>query len=74
MKDVLLIDCAGFASIALNESSGGSCKFRGKFQEANETNKNKRMYTYDILESNREKLMETVKAKGLYGELDQKVA
>jgi hypothetical protein len=66
----LYIDCCGYAAINLIESVNGSVKFRGKFQEANAVNKNKRMYTYEVLASNVDKLDETIKARGLYGELD----
>lgn len=50
--------------------TGASIKFRGKFQEANAVNKNKRMYTYDILDSNRLGLQEALDNGGLIGELD----
>lgn len=45
-------------------------KFRGKFQEADAVNKNKRLYPYSILDENVQKLNETIKAGGLIGELD----
>lgn len=70
MRDLLLIDCVGFAALKLNESNGGNLRFSGKFQEANAINKNKRMYPYDVLNSNVEKLMETIDSRGLIGELD----
>lgn len=57
--------------MSLNESSDrGLTKFKGKFQEAEAVNKNKRMYTYDVLNENVKKLQECVKARGLIGELD----
>ena len=55
MKEYLLIDCCthGTLELSLNESSErGLTKFRGKFQEADAVNKNKRMYTYDVLNEN----------------------
>lgn len=73
MKEYLLIDCCthGGLQLSLNESSDkGLQKFRGKFQEADAVNKNKRMYTYDVLNENVKKLGECIKARGLVGELD----
>lgn len=71
MNEMLLIDCVGYATLELTESShSGNLRFRGKFQEANAINKNKRIYTYEALASNVEKLEETVAARGLYGECD----
>lgn len=73
MKEYLLIDCCthGGLELSLNESSDkGLTKFRGKFQEADAVNKNKRMYTYDVLNENVKKLGECIKARGLVGELD----
>jgi hypothetical protein len=67
---MLLMDCVGYTTLSLNESSGGCARFRGKFQEANVVNKNRRMYTLDILSSNVESLAETIKERGLVGELD----
>lgn len=57
----------------IHESVSGSVsivKFRGKFQEADAINKNKRSYPYDILNSNVRALQETIKSGGLLGELD----
>lgn len=45
-------------------------KFRGKFQEAEAVNKNKRMYPFDILAENVKRLQETMESGGLQGELD----
>ncbi len=73
MNQYLLIDCCTYGGIELsmNESSErGLTKFRGKFQEAEAVNKNKRMYSYDVLNENVKKLQECVKARGLVGELD----
>lgn len=66
----LYVDCVGYASLTLNESANGATRFRGKFQEANQVNKNKRMYPMDVLASNVDKLVETVQQRGLFGELD----
>lgn len=45
-------------------------KFRGKFQEAEAINKNKRMYPYDVLDTNVKRLQECIDTGGLLGELD----
>jgi hypothetical protein len=73
VSQYLLIDCCthGGIELALHESSErGLTKFRGKFQEAEAVNKNKRMYSYNVLNENVKKLQECVKARGLVGELD----
>lgn len=57
----------------LNESSGsngGLIKFKGKFQEADAINKNRRMYTFETLDRNIKSLNETISKGGLIGELD----
>lgn len=55
----------------LNESAkNGLTKFRGKFQEADAINKNKRSYPFNVLDENVKKLIETINARGLVGELD----
>lgn len=74
-EQMLLIDCcanSGF-SLELNEgatSSKGLVKFRGKFQEAEAVNKNKRMYPYDVLDENLQRMQELVEDRRLVGELD----
>jgi len=73
MSNMLLVDCCLNSGIelSLNESSDrGLTKFRGKFQEANKENKNRRVYTYEVLDENVSKLNECIKARGLVGELD----
>ena len=70
MADLLIVDCVGYASLTLNESANGAVRFRGKFQEADQVNKNKRLYPFDVLSSNVDKLVETVSGRGLFGELD----
>ena len=74
MRDILLVDSCSNSNglvLTLNESSDrGLTKFRGKFQEAEAVNKNKRMYSYDVLNENVKKLQECVKSRGLIGELD----
>ena len=73
MRDILLVDScmSGGLVMNLNESSDrGLTRFRGKFQEAEAVNKNKRMYSYSVLNENVKKLQECVKARGLIGELD----
>ena len=73
-----LILGGGFGAI-LNEmdlheakDSGGGVvtKFRGKFQEAEAVNKNKRMYPYDVLNQNVKKMEDIIEHGGLVGELD----
>lgn len=58
----------------LNESTDAIgakvIKFKGKFQEADAVNKNKRSYPYTVLESNVKRLSETIGSGGLVGELD----
>lgn len=70
----LLIDCcnnSGFY-LDLNETTTdkGLTKFRGKFQECDAVNKNKRLYPRDVLEENVKKLLPVIEARGLVGELD----
>lgn len=71
-ENILLVDCIGAAELTFLEadSSNSLTRFRGRFQEANAVNKNKRMYPYDILNSNVNRLMESVSSRGLLGELD----
>lgn len=77
----LLIDCCNGSefrlelneSVRLHENSrskGTLVKFRGKFQEAEAINKNKRMYPYDVLDENVKKLQEAIADRRLIGELD----
>jgi hypothetical protein len=71
----LICDCVGSTSfeIITNESTGsdsGSVRFKGKFQEANTQNKNKRIYSYDILERERIRLEPIIEQNRLFGELD----
>jgi hypothetical protein len=73
-KQMLLVDCcvdSGF-ELELSEATGnrGLVKFRGKFQEAEAVNKNKRMYPYDVLDENVGRLAEAVTERRLVGELD----
>jgi hypothetical protein len=51
-------------------SSGGIVKFKGKFQEAEKVNKNMRMYTFEVLNTNVKSLQECISKGGLIGELD----
>ncbi|MFW5871686.1 MAG: hypothetical protein ACOCUT_01130 [bacterium] len=77
MRDTkyLICDCVGSPELEIitNESSGGTngfVKFKGKFQEANVENKNKRVYSYDLLERERGRLTPVLKERRLFGELD----
>lgn len=64
--------CAILNEMDLHEASGstGLVKFRGKFQEADAVNKNKRTYPFDVLNENVKGLQEAIKNGGLIGELD----
>jgi len=73
-KQMLLVDCctgSGF-ELELSEATGsrGLVMFRGKFQEAEAVNKNKRMYPFDVLDENVSRLMEAINDRRLVGELD----
>jgi hypothetical protein len=56
----------------LHETVNGSnlMIFRGKFQEADAVNKNRRTYPFAALDANVKKLAECIAAGGLLGELD----
>lgn len=75
MDQMLLIDSctsSGF-EFDLNEASSspkGLVKFRGKFQEAEAVNKNKRMYPYGVLDESVKRLQEAIDNRSLVGELD----
>lgn len=72
-NQMLFIDCCtnGSFVLDLNESTEkGLTRFRGKFQEAEAVNKNKRLYPYSVLDENMKKLQEAVTHRGLVGELD----
>ena len=65
--------CAILNEMDLHESSGtngGLVKFRGKFQEADAVNKNKRTYPLSVLQDNVKALKESIENGGLIGELD----
>lgn len=74
MDQMLLIDScisSGFElQLVEGASKGRLTKFRGKFQEAEAVNKNKRMYPYGVLDENIEKLQEAIADRRLIGELD----
>lgn len=71
-NQVLFVDCCGGLCMNLNESVSdrGLTRFRGKFQEAEAINKNKRIYPYAVLDENVKKLVPIIEARGLIGELD----
>lgn len=71
-QERLLVDWYedSFATMELTESVNGLVKFRGKFQEADAVNKNKRTYPFDVLDTNVKAMMETIKRRSLLGELD----
>lgn len=65
--------CAILNEMDLHEASGsngGLVKFRGKFQEADAVNKNKRTYPFEVLSENVKTLREAIEGGGLIGELD----
>ena len=65
--------CAVLNEMDLHEATGGSgglVKFRGKFQEADAINKNKRTYPFEVLAENVKSLQEAMENGGLIGELD----
>jgi hypothetical protein len=65
--------CAVLNEMDLHEASGsngGLVKFRGKFQEADAINKNKRTYPFSVLAENVKGLQEAIDNGGLIGELD----
>jgi hypothetical protein len=71
----LFVDCCDNGGFVLNlnesaTSEKGLTKFKGKFQEAEAVNKNKRIYPYAVLDENVKKLIPIVSARGLVGELD----
>jgi hypothetical protein len=73
-KQLLLVDCctnSGF-EFELSEatSNRGLVRFKGKFQEAEAVNKNKRMYPFAVLDENVERLKEALEERRLVGELD----
>lgn len=76
MDQMLLIDCCTDSAFEfeLNESESpserGLVRFRGKFQEAEAVNKNKRMYPYSVLDENVKRLNEALEDRRLVGELD----
>lgn len=72
-NSLILGGCGGIINeMDLHESTEGSklMIFRGKFQEADAVNKNKRLYPKSILENNTKRLLSTIKEGGLIGELD----
>lgn len=74
-ENILLIECGSVpgchVQMSLNESANkAGTKFRGKFQEAEVINKNRRRYPFSVLDENVRKLQETIEARGLIGELD----
>jgi hypothetical protein len=76
MDQMLLVDCCTHSGFELQLLEGSSSlskslvKFRGKFQEAEAINKNKRMYPYDVLDENLSRLQEAISDRRLIGELD----
>lgn len=69
----LFIDCCTYSAMELcldEASEKGLTKFRGRFQEADAVNKNKRTYPFAVLSSNVERLQESIDDRRLVGELD----
>ena len=76
MDQMLLVDCCMNSSFHIELCEGSTSlskslvKFRGKFQEAEAINKNKRMYPFDVLDENMKRLQEAISERRLIGELD----
>lgn len=73
MSEAFFVDCcdnSGFSLHLCESTSDGKTKFKGKFQEAEAVNKNKRMYPYSVLDENMKRLQEAVADRRLIGELD----
>lgn len=76
MDQMLLVDCCMNSSFNIELCEGSTLlskslvKFRGKFQEAEAINKNKRMYPFDVLDENMKRLQEAITERRLVGELD----
>lgn len=70
----LLVEDVGFLinECEIREGVGNKnlLTFKGKFQEAEAVNKNKRMYPFTVLDENVRRLNETIRSRGLVGELD----
>ena len=60
----------GAIEVDLMEGTTGNLKFKGKLQEADSINKNKRQYPFEVLDKNVSRLQECVAARALIGELD----
>lgn len=73
-KLMLLVDWCDDSefTLELSESTGnrGLMQFRGKFQEAEAVNKNKRLYPFGVLDENLGRLQEAISDRRLVGELD----
>ena len=73
-KLMLLVDCCNGSEFCLELSESttvrGLTKFRGKFQEAEAANKNKRIYPFGVLDENVGRLQEAIADRRLIGELD----
>ena len=74
-KLFLICDTVGFVNVELVAKEGacdkgGMAKFRGKFQEADATNKNNRIYPYPVLERELGRLQPVIGERRLFGELD----
>jgi len=74
-QQMLLVDCCTHSGFEFEltestKSSRGLVKFRGKFQEAEAVNKNKRMYPFAVLDESVKRLQEAIDGRSLIGELD----
>jgi hypothetical protein len=70
---MLFIDSCSYSGFNLQlceSQNDGRTRFRGKFQEAEAINKNKRMYPYAVLDENVKRLQEALDNRRLLGELD----
>ena len=73
-KQYLICDCVGSAQLEVfteaTKNGTPELVIRGKFQEVDVQNKNKRIYPRGVLEPQVEALQEAVNSHGLVGELD----
>lgn len=67
---VLFEESGGWGNVMLCESVGGKMVFRGKFQEADRVNKNRRIYPEAVLRKNVDALNEFMREGSVWGELD----
>lgn len=70
LNEMQIIESVNEAAAATAKIAVPLVRFRGKLQEANAVNKNKRMYPKNVLDECVKKLQEALESGGLIGELD----